>query len=121
MEGDDDVVHTSVLFAIVRLQGILPDEYTCDNPEHFAVFRAVLCNQEEQVLEALKKQFPVQKSTSVVELCSKVTWKIDPRARYFLTQHGQVKSYMSQYHPTEEEEAMIIQQWKSSWDSEVLC
>ena len=27
---------------------------------------------------------------------------------------------MSQYHTTAEEEAMIIQHWKPSWDSEVL-
>ena len=36
-----------VLFAIARLQGTLPDDYTRDNPERFAALRTVLRSQEE--------------------------------------------------------------------------
>ena len=33
---------------------------------------------------------------------------------------GKVKQWMQTYHPSDEEEKMIIQNWKSSWDSKIL-
>ena len=68
---------------------------------------------EDLVLEVLIKQHPPQKSASVVDLCSKVVWCIDPRYSTYLDQFGKVKQLMQTYHPSEKEK-MIMQNWKSS-------
>ena len=109
-----------VLFAVLRLQGHLSDSCVYENAEDFEQFRALLIKKEDTVLDALQKQYPPQKSANVVDVCSKTLWCIDPRYSTYLEQYGRVKQLMQTYHPSEEEEKMIIQNWKSSWDSKIL-
>ena len=47
-------------------------------------FKLLLSTREEQVLEALKKTYPTTKASSVVDLCSKIIFNIDPRFPTFL-------------------------------------
>ena len=81
----------TALFAITQLHGVTPLEWSHDLSEHFQQYRAILQTWEEEVLEMLKKQFPPQKAASVVELCSKAVWRIDPRSPSYLGRCGQVK------------------------------
>ena len=108
------------LFMTLQLHGHLGDQCSYENASDFEQFRQLLIKKEDKVLEVLERQYPAQKSASVVDLCSKITWCIDPRHATFLDQFGKVKQLMQTYHPNEEEEKMIIQNWKSSWDSKVL-
>ena len=63
-----------VLFAILQLHGSLPFSYNYESRKHFYQFKLLLYTREDEVLEALKKQYPSQKSASAVDLCSKVIW-----------------------------------------------
>ena len=44
----------------------------------------------------------------------------DPGYSTYLDQFGKVKRRTLTCHPSEEEEKMIIQNWKSSWDTKIL-
>ena len=44
-----------------------------DNKRHFNRFKRLLYDDEDEVLETLKKQFPQQKAVNVVDPCSEVT------------------------------------------------
>ena len=108
------------LFNALQPRGRLPDACVYENAEDFEKLRPFLSKQEDAVLEALEKQRPPQKSASVVDVCSKIMWRVDPRLPTRLEQLDKVKRLTLTYHPSEEEEKMIIQSWKSSWDSKAL-
>ena len=109
-----------VLFTILQLHGSLPFKYNYETKGHFQQFKLLLYTREDEVLQILKKQYPSQKSASVVDLCAKVIWCIDPRFSTYLSQYGKVKSLTQQYNPTIEEQQTIVNYWKTSWDSKVL-
>ena len=109
-----------VLFMILKLHGQLPEGCSHESTSDFEQFRQLLVKREDAVLEVLERQYPAQKSASIVDLCTKITWCIDPRYATNLEQYGKVKQLMQTYHPSEEEEKMIVQNWKSSWDAKVL-
>ena len=73
-----------VLFAVLRLQGHLSESCVYENAEDFEQFRTLLIKKEDTVLEVLQKQYPPQKSASVVDICSKIIWCIDPRYPTYL-------------------------------------
>ena len=66
------------------------------------------------------KSYLLTKASNVVELFSKIIFNIDPRYPTFLSQFGKVKSLIDTYSPTEEEEKMILESWKKSWDDKIL-
>ena len=65
-----------IIFATLQLKGMLPLGYSFDNKEHLTAFRLLLAQQEDKVLDSLKKIYPTTKTSNVVELCSKITFKI---------------------------------------------
>ena len=67
------------LFMILQLRGKLPEDGVYENATDFEALRRLLFKEEDVVLEVLEKQYLPQKSTSVVDMCSKVVWCIDPR------------------------------------------
>ena len=109
-----------VLFATLQLKGMLPIDYDYDDKTHFTSFRLLLATQEEQVLDTLRKTYPTTKNSNVVELCSRIIFNIDPRFPTFLSQYGKVKQLIDTYSPTAEEEKMIVESWKKTWDEKIL-
>ena len=99
---------------------MMPIDYDYDDKSHFTSFRLLLATQEDQVLDILKKTYPTTKTSNVVELCSKIIFNIDPRYPTFLSQYGKIKSLIDTYSPTAEEEKMIVESWKKSWDEKIL-
>ena len=91
------------LFVILQLRGKIPSRYSFEAPKHFNRFRLCLYTEEDEVLRILETQFPTQKATSIVELCSKIVWRIDPRYPTYLSQYGKAKqrgaSGEHRYHP----------------------
>ena len=76
-----------VLFQILKLHEKLPSTYVFENKKYFKRFKRLLVEDEDEVLEVLKKQFPQQEASNMVDLCSKVTWCIDPRYSTYLNQY----------------------------------
>ena len=71
-------------------------------------------------MDTLKKTYPTTKNSNVVELCSKIIFNIDPRFPTFLSQYGKVKQLIDTYSKTAEEEKMIVESWKKTWDEKIL-
>ena len=109
-----------VLFVTCQLKGLMPLQYDFDNPRHMKTFKLLLIRQEDQVMEALKKTYPSTKSSNAVDLCSKIVFNIDPRYPTFLQQYGKVKNILDIYSPTEEEQRLIMEYWKTTWNEKVL-
>ena len=108
------------LFMALRLRGKLPDDAVYESAADFETLRRLLYKHEDVALEALETQCPPQRSTSVVDMRSRVAWRVDPRLAAYLEQRGKAKRLTQTYHPSDEEEKTIIQSWKSSWSSKAL-
>ena len=69
----------------MQLHGLLPDRYQYESKKHFQYFKLLMIVKyvdsvgEDEVLDVLKKQYRSQKYASMVDLCSKIVWCIDPR------------------------------------------
>ena len=104
-----------VLFATCQLKGLMPLSYDFDNAKHMKSFKLLLHQEETQVLEALRKTYPSTKASNAVDLCSHIVFCVDPRYPTFLRQYGEVKNILDVYSPTQEEQKLIIDYWKSTW------